>query len=206
MFPPITSNFKISVTRTFCLVMCCTLALICPAQANLSEKQSQCIKLNNEGVLAINNKDWKLAQQKLAAALELDPGYALAKDNLTVMHGQHALQLRQEHKFDDALKEFHQAAYASDYWNEALCATIEKCGKNPKSFVDRVALAEAERNNDYIGSAVEYRAALELTNDREVHKKLADAYSKLGEKNKADVENALANEAPTRDSPAPTAP
>lgn len=154
-----------------------------------SEKQAECIKLNNEGVTAINNKDWKLAFDKFDAALKVDPGYILARDNIVVMHGQHGVQLRKEHKLQEALVEFHQAAYASAFWMRELTETIQQMGKKPDSFNDRIKLADqAKSSGDVIGAAVEYNAALKLSDDQETHRKLAKIYRLLNENAKADAE------------------
>jgi tetratricopeptide (TPR) repeat protein len=170
----------------------CILAFLCQAEA-LSDKETQCRRLNNEGVIALNNKNWQLASDKFEAALKVDPEYPLARNNIIVMHGQHGLQLRLEGKKEESLREYHQGLYMADsqdhFLDEGSSITIQRMGKNPKSYADRVNLAEQARaKDDYIGAVVEYRAALELKNDAEVHKKLGDVYNLMGEKDKAAAE------------------
>jgi tetratricopeptide (TPR) repeat protein len=184
----------------------CVLGILIQAEA-LSDKQMQCKKLNNEGVRAINDKDWQLAFDKFDAALKVDPEYSLARDNITVTQGQHGRQLRLEHNLAESLKELHQAAYAQPYWDQELSITIERIGKNPKSFADRVELADqASAKNDSIGAAVEYRAALQLKDDAQVHMKLGDAYNLIGEKAKATAEYDEAVKRGEQHKPSSTAP
>jgi hypothetical protein len=70
---------------------------------------------------------------------------------------------------------------------------IELLGKNPRSFEDRLALADdCVNKNELNGAVVEYRAALKLKDDATTHKKLADVYHRLNEKEKAAAEYGLA--------------
>ncbi|MGH2510403.1 MAG: hypothetical protein ACRDHZ_23760, partial [Ktedonobacteraceae bacterium] len=111
-----------------CVLFILALALI--GSAAIGQKQpnpqAECIDLNNEGVKAINRKDWPLAFQKFEAALKLDPNYKLARDNIVVAHGQYGLELSREHKFAAAIKELHQAAYPdSGFWKrDWICFSI----------------------------------------------------------------------------------
>lgn len=74
---------------------------------------------------------------------------------------------------------------------------IELLGKNPRSFEDRLALADdCVNKNELNGAVVEYRAALKLKDDATTHKKLADVYQWLNEKEKAAAEYALAARQP----------
>jgi tetratricopeptide (TPR) repeat protein len=166
----------------------CALAFLCQAE-ELPDKGLQCIELNNEGVKALNNKDWDVGLEKFEAALKVDPGYTLAHDNITVTHVLHGQQLRDEHKLADALKEFHLAADRHNHWYQEVSETIRQMGKDPSSFEERVKLAEkANATGDHIGAVVEYRAALELKNDSQIHKRLGDEYQFLNSPEKAAAE------------------
>jgi tetratricopeptide (TPR) repeat protein len=166
-------------------------------EPGLSAKQIECIKLNNDGVKALNQRGWQIACDKFEAALKVDPEYTMARDNLAIAHINHGLQLRQENKLPDALSEFHQAAYTSksdptkkpSRIDILMSETIQKMGKNPESLADRIELGEqASAKKDYSGAVVEYRAALELKSDAQVHKKLGDLFNLMGEKDKATAE------------------
>lgn len=152
------------------------------------QAHNEVIALNNEGVKALNRKERQVAIDDFKKALVLEPTYSLAKDNMVITYREYGRDLSMQHKFQEALAEFHQAAYLSDWpnTNQFIDEAIEKLGKNPNSFADRIEFAEqASKNGDYIGAVVEYHAALKLKNDNEVHKRLSDAYDKLGEKDKA---------------------
>lgn len=166
--------------------------LVFPSQVQaLSETAKEVITLNNEGVKALNRKDWQIAVDDFNAALKLEPDYRLAKDNLVIAYRMHGLDLREQNKLPEALAEFHQAAFLADWPDVRLYIdqTIEKLGKKPNGFVDRLELADrASANGDYVGAIVEYRVALKLKNDAQARKRMADAYDKIGDKDKAAVE------------------
>jgi tetratricopeptide (TPR) repeat protein len=180
------------------------------SQAATSEASEEAIRLNNEGIAAQGNghgykssgktlltdKDWELSINKLEAALKIDPSYQLARENLGIAHNNFGLILLQEGKRIDGLKQLRLAAYLDPQnhpTQENLNATIRKMGKNPKRFADRVSLGDqAASDNDLIGAAVEYTAAIGLKSEPTIHKKLGDIYRRLDEKDKAVAEYASA--------------
>ena len=139
---------------------------------------SRVISLNNEGVTALNSNNYQVAIQKFKAALDLDPTYSLARDNLAIAHNNFGLQLRNNPKA--ALKEFHEALYLNP--NNATTlqnvnGIIQMMGKDPRSFKDRVELGDASRKSgDFIGAAIEYSQALKIKDDPAIHVKLGDVY------------------------------
>jgi tetratricopeptide (TPR) repeat protein len=161
----------------------------------LANTQSELINLNNDGVKALNEKKWQLGIDKFTEALSLDPTYELARDNLIIAHNNWGDELRKELKLGEALKQFHLAIYKRGHWSigspeEHIAEVIRAMGKNPNSFADRVALgSHAKSEGDLIGAAVEYDAAVQLQNDPEIHKKLADVYRQLGKTQKAATED-----------------
>jgi tetratricopeptide (TPR) repeat protein len=140
--------------------------------------QSQVIGLNNDGVKALNSGNFQLAVQKFKAALQLDPTYQLAKDNLAIAYNNYGLQLQKTPK--EALKQFHMALMLNRT-NQTTLQNVEgiirMMGKNPKSFADRVALGdEARLGADFDGAIIEYSEALKLKDDPKIHIKLGDVY------------------------------
>ncbi len=151
------------------------------------------VQLNDAGIKALNDSNWQLAFEKFTGALDLDPKYKLAQDNLAVAHNNYGLTLKR--KPAEALAEFHKAIYLNPRSAQAhvtlenINEMIRKIGKNPKSFADRVALADAARwDSDFAGAIVEYSQALLLKDDPGVHRKLAEVYQVIGQNDKAKVE------------------
>jgi TonB family protein len=133
------------------------------------------IKLNNEGVKALNAGDTKSAIEKLEAAIREDPNYRLARDNLGLVHNNYALKLVNSDP-QQAMKHFHAALFYSPQNVTTISnleATIRTLGKDPKLFSDRVQLGDkALSEKDFISARVEYEAALALKEDPVVRKKL----------------------------------
>jgi len=131
------------------------------------------VELNNEGVKAINADDLVLAIKKLERAVQRNPGYILAKENLAIAYNNNGLKL--QNSPTEALDQFHKSLYvkpdnATTLQN--LEGIIDSMGKNPKSFKDRVGLAEdALSKNDKIGGFIEYQQALSIREDPVVRAK-----------------------------------
>jgi tetratricopeptide (TPR) repeat protein len=149
--------------------------------------QNQVISLNNDGVKALNSGNIQLAIQKFQQALQLDPNYKLARDNLAIAHNNYGLQLRTNPK--EALKEFHQALYLNPDNGTTLSnveGIIRMMGKNPRSFADRVALGEdARHSSDFVGAIIEFSEALKIKDDPKLHIELGDIYRVKDESEKA---------------------
>ena len=156
-------------------------------QAPVFADSTQVIGLNNDGVKALNAGNYQLAIQKFQAALNIDPNYGLARDNLAIAHNNFGLQQRNNPKA--ALKEFHQALYLNPS-NSTTQANVEgiirMMGKNPRNFQDRVGLGEdSRRSGDFIGAIIEFSEALKLKDDPAIHVKLGEVYRVLDQNDKA---------------------
>ena len=177
-------------------LLACTITLqaVIPAGCNLAyaADATQVIGLNNEGVAALKVNNYALAIQKFEAALKLDPGYQMARDNLAIAHNNFGLQLRNNPK--EALKQFHMALYLNRT-NPVTISNVEGIikimGKNPHSFQDRVDLGKQARTAsppDFIGAIIEFSEALKIKDDPEIHMELGDVYRVRDENDKAIAE------------------
>jgi tetratricopeptide (TPR) repeat protein len=156
-----------------------TLAFIgTPASFAAYDTREVLIQLNNEAIKSLNAGRFKEAIEKLEKALQLDPSYTLARDNLAVAYNNYGLQLQNNPK--EAIKIFHKSLVLSPNNATAqsnLDAIIDLLGKNPKSFADRVELGKQARlANDFDGAIVEYTYALKLKDDPTLHVSLGDVY------------------------------
>ncbi len=181
-----------------------------------ADTSSKVIELNNEAVAAQNklyrwknhriigltanlkDSDYEAIIHKFAEPVKLDPLYRTARSNLAIAHNNFALFLAShDHNNEQALREFHRALYV-DADNVTTVENLNELLRNrfrlnPKIFRNRTALGDQARtNNDLVGAVVEYRAALKLRDDATIHKKLADVYKLLDEKDKAVAEYAAA--------------
>jgi len=156
------------------------------------ENSFDAIALNNEGVQALNRKEWTLAISKFKEALDFDPADKTAKSNLAIAYNNYAIEIMKTRRtYFEALKQFHNAIFF-DPTNELnqldADQLLRKMGKDPNSFKDRVELAEkAKRSNDLIGADVEYRAALSIKNDKRIVAQLSEIDQLYRKKN--DCEN-----------------
>ncbi len=145
------------------------------------------VNLNNEGVRALNRGEFKTAIENFEESLKMDPTYAVARSNLSIAYNNLGLHLKD--KPNESIKMFHKAVYLQSNNQTSrsnLDAIISILGSDPKKFEDRVALADAAKNeHDWVGAIVEYRAALAIKNDADVHAKLADVYRDAGNQAKA---------------------
>lgn len=139
--------------------------------------------LNHAGVEALNVSNYALAIEKFRASLKLDPGYQLARDNLSIAYNNYGLQLHNNPK--EALRQFHEALYLN-HSNPTTVANmngiLKMIGKNPHQFEDRVTLGdESKQSADFVGADLEYREALKIKDDPAVRQKLEDAHRALQE-------------------------
>lgn len=158
---------------------------VAPAFADAS---NQVIELNNAGVRALNQQNFKLAISKFEQALKIDSGYELARKNLAIAYNNYGLQLQKTPM--QALKQFHRAL-ALDPNNATTKANIDGIikflNRDPNKFEDRVDLGNsARKSGDFSGAVVEYKAALRIKNDAKIWEKLGDVFR---------VENKLAKAA-----------
>jgi tetratricopeptide (TPR) repeat protein len=147
----------------------CTIEAIC-------QEMEECARINNEGVRALNAKQYDQAIKLFEVSLKVKPDYSIAKDNLIIVHLRRGIQLRSEGKLEESLRELHMVAIDTHHWDDELSQTIKKLGKNPNLFEDRVALASAAQDKgDLDGAVVEYLAALNLKKDAEISSRLEKA-------------------------------
>jgi len=152
------------------------------------------VALNNNGVKALNAKNYDLAIQYFAQAVHNSPNYKLAKDNLALSYNERGSKNKNNAKA--AIKDFHAALYlnpGSSITKTNLDGVINSMKMDPKSFNDRIKLAEsAEAEQDFMGAAVEYLAARAIKDDPSVHDKLSAIYKSLGRDQDAELEAAKA--------------
>ena len=96
------------VKRAFSLLIVAQTIGFITWQAPARADSNQVINLNNQGVKALNAGTFSEAVKDFQAALNLDPSYQLARDNLAIAHNNYGLQLKNDPK--KALKEFQGAA------------------------------------------------------------------------------------------------
>jgi tetratricopeptide (TPR) repeat protein len=174
-------------SRAFCALLLAQTIGVVSWQGSALADSNQVINLNNEGVKALNTGNFPEAVKCFQKALSVDPNYQLARDNLAIAHNNYGLQLKNNPKA--ALKEFHQALYL----NPANATTqgnvegiIKMMGKNPRSFADRVALAnDARHSGDFIGAIIEFLEALKIKDDPKIHMNLGEVYRVLDQNDKA---------------------
>ncbi len=200
--------------RRLCILV--MILLLVPSSSCAADTSDEAIELNNEAVAAQNrtyswknhrivgsapnlkDRDYQNIIDKFEAARKLDPASDLVRVNLGRAYNNFGLFLgAREKKWSESLKQLHHAAYLEP-GNVTTVQDLDgviNCGfgMNPKSFVSRTKLGDQARtNNDLFGAVVEYRAALKLKNTAPIHKKLADVYRLLDEKDKAVAEYAAA--------------
>ncbi len=137
------------------------------------------VKLNNDGVNLINQNQFLQAIKVLEQALAINPNYSKAKENLAIAYNNYGLTLSNKDP-KGALKQFEQAAYLAPNVSQTvnnLNGIISSLGLNPNSFKDRVKLAnDARMAGNFNGAIVEYLAALNIHDDRDIRIKLGDVY------------------------------
>lgn len=149
--------------------------------------QNVLIGLNNDAVRAINAQNYQLAIEKLEQAIKLDPSYKNARANLAIAYNNYGLVFQNNPM--EAIKYFHKAVLldannATTLQN--LSGIIQKMGKNPRSFADRVAIGDLCRKAaDFVGAIVEYGEALKIKDDAPLHEKLGDVFRVRDENDKA---------------------
>lgn len=150
--------------------------LILKAHPAFAETASEVALINNQGVKALSAGNFDLALEKFTQALKLDPNYRISKDNLAILYNNKGIKLADEPT--KAIQMFWKAVYL-DSSNptsvQNLNITIEKMGKDPKSFDHRISLGDgARKSGELEGAMVEYQAALKLKDDGPTHEKLGD--------------------------------
>ncbi|MBA3993370.1 MAG: hypothetical protein C0469_07570 [Cyanobacteria bacterium DS2.3.42] len=179
------------------------MGMLMQAETSVSDRD-RAIILNNDGVKALNAGNFNLAIQRFEEALKVSPEYDLARENLAIVRREHGQSLDNESKMWELRREvfFGVTDHTSLGKLEML---IKLSGREPKSFEDRIALAQECLNKaDYIGAYVECLEALKLRkNDARTRKSLAEIIHLLDKPGLAScVEIAKKKAAPFLDQPA----
>jgi tetratricopeptide (TPR) repeat protein len=130
--------------------------------------------LNNQGANALNSGDYATAIQKLSQALNLDPGYKLARNNLGMVFNNRGI--KQRNNKVKALLDFHRAQLlrTDDTASEKNISTSIKTiirGKDSYSLRKEIADGLAAQHDD-VGAICEYRRALEIKDDPKIREPL----------------------------------
>ncbi len=130
--------------------------------------------LNNQGATALNSGDYALAIQKLTQALNMDPGYKMARNNLGMVFNNRGI--KEKTNKVKALLDFHRAQLlrTDDTASERNISTsIKTIIKGRDSYSLRKELADglAARHDD-VGAICEYRRALEIKDDPKIREPL----------------------------------
>lgn len=149
--------------------------------------KNKVIGMNNQGVKALNAKNFDEAIKFFEKALAEDPNYLLARENLAIAHNNYGLALQK--KPAAALSHFYKA-FLLNMSNEVTAKNIDGIltlmGKKPTSLFDRLGLARAAKaRGDLVGAFVEYKMAQKLGRSSEVEKMLDETRLALGKLNLA---------------------
>jgi Tfp pilus assembly protein PilF len=141
----------------------------------LPSSLQRCIELNDEAILALQDRQPEDAIKTLNQAMEVDPGCLLTLRNLAVAFNNMAIDKSDQPKL--ALKSFHQALALAPFSHTVRSNTnamLMRMGKNPSSFQARIQLGrEFLEHGDYLSALVEYREALRLKADPQVKEMIA---------------------------------
>ncbi len=135
------------------------------AYAEEDEKHYQAIELNNQGVMALDGKNYDKAISLLRQAVNTDPTYLNARKNLGVALSNKAIDLDKKGKKTESLR-YMEASAACDPESKTTKGNLDEMIKdlnmNPASPIDRTKLgAKALLNGDVKNAAVEFKAALQ---------------------------------------------
>ncbi|CAN5610735.1 hypothetical protein BH10CYA1_BH10CYA1_12450 [soil metagenome] len=130
--------------------------------------------LNNQGATALNAGDYPAAIQKLSQALNTDPGYKMARNNLGMVFNNRGI--KEKTNKVKALLDFHRAQLlrTDDTASERNISTSIKTiikGRDSYSLRKELADSLAARHDD-VGAICEYRRALEIKDDPKIREPL----------------------------------
>jgi predicted Zn-dependent protease len=138
-------------------------------------------RLGREGMNLLSTNQFPQAIAKLEEALKLEVKTPYAKENLAVALNN--LAIAKETPDDKKIELLHQALF----WNPKLDGAranlnnyLQSLGHDPKSFTERVKLAEqCGAKHDAKGAVVEYTEALSIKDDSAVRIKLSQLQKNL---------------------------
>ncbi|MFN8656537.1 MAG: hypothetical protein U0105_09380 [Candidatus Obscuribacterales bacterium] len=163
------------------------------AKGSPSRNRAKAIRLNNEGVIALNSGQYQLALQKFQEGLDADRTYGLVRTNLAIAHNNLGLQMQKTPieasiQMRESLFYAPQNATTQGNYNTIL----QMCGINPKSFNQRVELGDiAFQERNYHAAFADYLAAAEIKDDPTLHEKLIATFRKLTPEDKQFASNSL---------------
>jgi|AGTN01.2.fsa_nt_gi signal peptidase I, bacterial type len=133
------------------------------------------VDLNDQGVKALEQKNYHQAIQFFKSALAIDREYTLARENLSIAYNNIAIE--NAGTPDTALDSLHKAMFLdpdNPLTIKNLNGILKRMGKDPKKYEDRIKLAEyAEERRRAIDALVEYREALKITQSPKVLAKVS---------------------------------
>jgi tetratricopeptide (TPR) repeat protein len=132
------------------------------------------VQINNEGVRALNKKQWTAAIDKLMSAVLLEPKYSRGRENLAIAHNEYGLYLRSKNEHE-SFRQFHLAFYVQHgpTIEKNLTGMTKYMGWEPDRYEDHVKLGDLYRaEGDLVSALVEYRAASRFKKDRVLFTKL----------------------------------
>lgn len=138
------------------------------------------IRLNNLAVQELNNKHWQAAETDFFSALQLNPEYRLARQNLVIAETQWGMRLKAA-PFD-SLVHLHKAYMLNENMESRanIDMMITKSGLHPRLFSDRVRYGEKlERQLDIVGAVAEYHIALSLHEQPDIRQKADKLMKKI---------------------------
>ncbi len=163
------------------------------AKGSSSRDRANAIRLNNEGVKALNSGQYQLAVEKFKEGLEADGSYDLVRENLAIAHNNFGLQL--QNMPIEASLQMREALFYSPHnkTTQGNYRTIlQLCGRNPKSFKERVELGDkALEEKNYHAAFADYLGALEITDDPSLHGKLIAVFKMLSPEDQDFASNTL---------------
>lgn len=122
------------------------------------------VDLNDQGVRALEKKNYHQAIQFFKSALAIDREYTLARENLSIAYNNIAIENAATP--DVALDSLHKAMFLdpdNPLTIKNLDGILKRMGKDPNKYDDRIKLAEyAEERRRAIDALVEYREALKI--------------------------------------------
>lgn len=139
------------------------------------------IELNNQAVCLLESRDYERAIMTLQNAIIMDPSYKTAFSNIAIAYNNLGLSQRKNPPL--AIRSFHKAWYL-DPDNQVtiknLNIMLRVAGRDVTNFDDRVALGDkAREERDIAGSIMEYKAALQIREDKDVRAKLEEVLNEL---------------------------
>lgn len=173
------------INRTTLMML--TVALLSTTAAQCAAPE--CVALNNQGVIAINRKQWQAAVKALTKALTRDPGYKIARENLRLALQGRAAESIQNKNYSTALNDLHRAYYidvhlegrdANGTLAKQINEVIKSMGKDPAIASSHIELAEsAQKVNDLVGACAEFSLAYNLNGDKAIQDRLNETIKKL---------------------------